>query len=134
VAVGWQQYSWLPDVSLAKPDSLTTSVVLNSDRPVQVARSNSVKDLDGERQPTVLFPAGTEAVLVWPDGSTKPVASLTVRATEYTVGKNGPTSMPATLPSTSAYTYAVELTADEAAASGASDVKFNRPVFHYVEN
>src|SRR5256885_12552174 len=57
-----------------------------------------------------------------------------VRATEYTVGPNGPKAMPAKLPSTSAYTYAVELSADEAIAAGARDLRFSQPVPVYVEN
>jgi len=57
-----------------------------------------------------------------------------VRATEYTVGPGGPAAMPAALPSTSAYTYAVELSADEAAAAGAMAVQFTQPVVLYVEN
>src|SRR5439155_14837708 len=52
----------------------------------------------------------------------------------YTIGVSGPKSMPAALPSTSGYTYAVELSVDEAAAAGATDVQFNQPVVHYVEN
>ena len=35
---------------------------------------------------------------------------LSVRATEYTVSDSGPAAMPAALPPTSAYTYAVEYT------------------------
>ena len=69
-----------------------------------------------------------------PDGSTQPLTSLTVRATEYTVGPNGPAAMPAPLPPTSAYTYATELSVDEAVAAGATTVTFTKPVAVYVEN
>ncbi|MEX0703643.1 MAG: RHS repeat-associated core domain-containing protein [Planctomycetales bacterium] len=82
----------------------------------------------------MVFPQGTQATLVLADGTTRPVDSLSVRATEYTVGKNGPAAMPAVLPPSSAYTYAVELSADEALAAGARDVRFEKPVYHYVEN
>ena len=78
-----------------------------------MARGSVVTDADGTRQATVLFPAGTLAVQVMPDGSTQPLTTLSVRATEYTVGPNGPKAMPASLPPTSGYTYAVELSADE---------------------
>src|SRR5205085_1266161 len=61
-------------------------------------------------------------------------ASISVRATEFTVGPNGPAAMPGALPATSAYTYCVELSADEAMAVGATEVQFNQPVFTYVEN
>ena len=58
---------------------------------------------------------GVFANLHFADGTVLLAQSqLAVRATEYTVGPSGPDAMPATLPPTSGYTYAVELTADEA--------------------
>jgi len=42
--------------------------------------------------------------------------------------------MPAQLPPTSLYTYAAELTADEAVAAGATDVHFNQALPVYLEN
>ena len=42
--------------------------------------------------------------------------------------------MPNELPPSSGYTYAVELSADEAIAAGAKEVRFSRPVPFYVEN
>ena len=42
--------------------------------------------------------------------------------------------MPGVLPPTSGYTYAVELSADEAIAAGASSVVFSQPLANYVEN
>jgi len=52
-----------------------------------------------------------------PNGTTMPLSTLSIRATEYTVGDTGPAAMPATCPPTSAYTYAVEYSADEALAA-----------------
>ncbi len=102
---------------------------------MQVARGNVKMDADGSRQATVLFPAGTTAALVQPDGSTLPANTLNVRFTEYTVGTNGPKAMPGDLPPTSTYTYAVELGADESVAKvNGRDVVFNQPVVFYVEN
>jgi YD repeat-containing protein len=69
-----------------------------------------------------------------PDGTTKPLETLSIRATEYTVGKNGPERMPAPLPANSAYTYCIELSADEAIQANAKTVRFSKPVVHYVEN
>ena len=80
------------------------------------------------------MPAGTEAAMVLPGGTTQPLSTLHVRATEYTVGPNGPAAMPGELPPTSAYTYAVELSVDEAVTAGATTVQFNRPVIVHVEN
>ena len=85
-------------------------------------------------QPPSLFPQGTEAEMTLPDGTTQPLLTLNVRATEYTVGENGPKSMPAPLPPQSGYTYCIDLSVDEADAVGAKDVKFNQPVWFYVEN
>jgi hypothetical protein len=42
--------------------------------------------------------------------------------------------MPAPLPPTSGYTYAVEISADEALAAGATSVTLNQPIPFYVEN
>ena len=59
---------------------------------------------------------------------------LNIRATEFTIGDSGPAAMPGELPPTSAYTYAVEYSVDEANAQQAVDVEFNKPVVTYVDN
>ena len=85
----------------------------------------TVTDADGTRRATLLFSEGTDAEMVLPDGSTEPLDELHVRATEYTIGDAGPDAMPAVLPPSSGYTYAVELSADEAvdaARSGGLDL------------
>jgi RHS repeat-associated protein len=132
VRARWRDYAWLPDVVLVAVDGAAT--VVDTTRPVlQVARGSAVQDQDGSRRATLLFPAGTTAQLVLPGGQTSPLPTLTVRATEYTVGASGPQAMPAPLPPSSAYTYAVELGADEAAGAGGT-VKFSGPVPFYLEN
>jgi RHS repeat-associated protein len=130
----WQDYAWLPDVILVQMDSQVTSVDLSSNVPIQTARGSVVTDVDGTRQATLLIPQGTQAQMVFPDGSTQPITSLSVRATEYTIGPNGPNAMPAELPPTSGYTYAVELSADQAVSAGATEVHFSQPLYYYVEN
>jgi hypothetical protein len=51
------------------------------------------------------------------------------------VGEDGPNNMPGQLPANSAYTYAVELSADEATVKvNGKDVMFDQPVVFYVEN
>jgi len=132
--VPWQDYTVLPDVIMMPLDTNATTVELNMTAPMQIARGTVVMDTAGTRQATVLFPAGTTAVLEFADGSTQAIGVLTVRATEYTVGTNGPQAMPALLPPNSAYTYCVELSADEAILAGASTVRLNRPIYNYVEN
>ena len=118
---------------MAITKSLTT-VNLASSTPIQVARGSVSNDADGTRQAMMFFSQGTSAQMVMPDGTTQTLNSLNIRATEYTVGPNGPKSMSAELPPTSAYTYAVELSADEAVTAGATEVRFDKPVFFYVEN
>ncbi|NQT83340.1 fibronectin type III domain-containing protein, partial [bacterium] len=132
VNVPWQDYVWLPNVVLITVDTQVT--VVDFSEPIQVAQGSPVTDDDGARQATVLFPQDTQAQMVMPDGSTQPISTLSVRATEYTVGDNGPEAMPAELPPTSGYTYCVEFTADEALAASATDVQFDKPLYFYVEN
>jgi len=129
----WRDYTWLPDVMMLALDSNVTSVDVNS-ATIQTARGSVSSDADGNRQATLLFPAGMGATMTLPDGTTSPLSSLNVRATEYTVGDNGPMRMPADLPPSSGYTYAVELSIDEAIAAGASRVDFSEAVPVYLEN
>ncbi len=72
--------------------------------------------------------------MTMPDGSTEPLTTLDVRETEYTVGVMGPEAMPATLPPTSGYTYAVELSVDQAINAGATSVQFSEPLPFYLQN
>lgn len=97
---------------------------------------SSVVDADGTRRNTVLFPVGTTAEMRMLDGSLQAIPSMTVRATEYTVGDRGPTkALPGELPANSGYTYAVELSVDEQGrAAGATGVEFSQPLYDYVEN
>jgi len=73
------------------------------------------------------MPENAHAALVLPDGSTRSLSSGTFRATEYTVGEEGPSAMPGDLPPNVAYTWAVELSLDEAQEAGATSVEFDRP-------
>ena len=129
----WADYVWADDVVLVPADTAVTLISSGAATP-QVARGTVVSDVDGTRQATILFSPGTQASLMMPDGSTRPAGSLSIRATEYTVGTTGPTAMPAALPAGSGYTYCVELTADEVAAASATGVAFTQPVNVYLEN
>jgi RHS repeat-associated protein len=130
--VPWHDYAWLPDVVMIPADQQVTNINLNTNSPLQVARGSEVVDDDGRRQASLVFPQGTQAEFVLSNGNREPVNELSVSITEYTVGTTGPNSMPAELPPTSGYTYAVEYKAIEAA--GAKEVRFDRPLIHYVEN
>lgn len=130
----WQDYAWLPDVVMIPLDPQMTTVNLGTGSPMQVARGSVSTDDLGPRQAIILFPQGTTASMILPDGTAQALGALSVRATEYTVGPSGPAAMPAELPPASAYTYAVELSADEAISAGAVSVQFNQPVISYVDN
>lgn len=132
--VPWQDYVVLDDVVMIQYDSQVSVIDLTQTDEIQVARGSVQTDLIGSRQATLLFPPGTQATMVMPDGSTQPITTLSVRATEFTVGPNGPQSMPGELPPNVAYTYAVDLTVDEALAAGAKNVVFAEPIPLYVEN
>lgn len=131
----WQQWAVLDDVVMVALDPAVTPLDLSAgSNTLQVARGSVVSDADGSRRATVLIPPGTTAELVLPDGSRQALASAQFRATEYTVGPNGPRAMPAPLPPTSGYTYAVELSFDEAIAAQAKSVRFSQKLPVYVEN
>ena len=119
---------------LTELDPRVSVVDLAAPGGVQVAEGSLVTDADGSRQARLLFDPGTSASAVLPDSSTIPLDTMHVRITEYTVGERGPQAMPAPLPLTSAYTYALNISADEAAALGAKRVDLSEPVSLYVEN
>jgi hypothetical protein len=130
----WNDYMRLPDVVLIPADPNVTVIDLSAPIPIQVARGSVISDTDGQRQETLLFPQGTTAWMTFSNATTQTLTTLSVRATEYTVGPSGLIAMPAELPPNSAYTYAVEFSADEATAAGAEDVWFDPPIPSYNEN
>lgn len=130
----WRDYIYSPDVVMIPVDSKVTAINLSTATTIQAAQSNISTDIDGSRQATVLFPVGTLASMVLADGTVQALTTLNVRATEYTVGVNGKNAMPGDLPATSGYTYAVELSVDEAIAAGAKTVNFSQPIPVYVDN
>jgi len=132
VRAPWRDYVWLPEVALVPLDPIVTTVDFSE--PIQVAQGSLVSDDDGSRRANVLLSQGTIAEMVLPSGATQALDRLDIRITEYTVGENGPDAMPAVLPPTSGYTYCVEISADQALAAGASEVRFSTPIYQYVED
>ena len=131
--IPWQRYVNYPEVTLSQLDSASQIVSLDSGEPMQVFRASIVSDSDGTRQATLLIPTNTTGQKIYPDGTVVPLGNITLRATEYTVGENGFDATPADLPPTSAYTYAVEYSADEALEDGVT-VQFSQPIYSYLEN
>ncbi|MBK1722057.1 hypothetical protein CKO23_07295 [Thiocystis violacea] len=135
VDVPWQDFAIVDDVVLVVRDAKVTRIDLTDTTEMQVAQGSVITDDDGTRQATLLIPAGTQASRFLEDGSTEPLSTLTLSITEYTVGANGPQSMPAPLPPTSGYTYAVDIGVEEAAVrKDGQDVVFDQPVPYYVDN
>ncbi|WP_158223976.1 MULTISPECIES: fibronectin type III domain-containing protein [unclassified Cohnella] len=134
VLAPWKEYGWLPDIAMKPYDTQVTTIQMDEPTEYQVARGSVVTDEAGSRQATILFAPGTTATMTMPDGTTQPLDSLNVRATEYTVGDRGPAAMPGELPTFVGYTYAVELSVDEAVVAGATEVRFNQPTYLYVDN
>lgn len=128
-----KSYRALDDIVLTPLDASATTVSLPASAP-QLASGSLQQDADGSRRAEVLFESGTSAVMTKTDGTSTPLPALTVRATEYTVGSDGMNALPAELPPSSGYMYAVELSVDEATAAGAEHVVFDRPVALYVDN
>jgi hypothetical protein len=126
-----RDYAWLPDVGVIPFD---TGDYGRSQCAAMRARGSAVSDANGARRATILFPQGTSASLIMPNGTTQTVSSLNIRATEFTVGANGPAAMPASLPPSSGYTYCAELSVDEAVAASATNVRFSQALPVYVEN
>jgi len=129
----WNAFLNAPAIAMIAADPAVTTIVAGAPA-AQVARGTRTEDADGVRQATLIVPSGIQATMTLPTGETRPLSSLSVRATEYTVGPNGVKAMPATLPPNSGYTYAVEFSADEAVDAGAASVQFSRPIAVYVEN
>jgi hypothetical protein len=135
IHVPWQDYVYVDEVSLIELDEKVTVIDLTDESAgMQVARGSVETDADGPRQATVLFPAGTTAQAISADGEPLELEQISFRATEYTVGERGPNMMPGDLPANVGYTYAVELSVDEALAAAATSVEFDQAVPFYVEN
>lgn len=133
ITTEWLEYTVIDDVVLVPYDSRSTVVTFGANS-MQVVEGSIAEDATGVRRAVLLVPAGTTAIIELPDGTTQAAATLTLRATELTVGTLGPSAMPAELPPGSGYTYCVELSADEAVAADARTIRFSRQLPLYVEN
>ena len=130
----WEDYDRIEDLVMVPVDGAVTRIVEDSDAPFQVAAGSQTTDADGTRRGLLLFPDGLQATMTLPDGREQPLGDMNVRITEFTAGDQGIEAMPGSLPGTSGYTYAAELSVDEALAERATRVDFDRPVINYVQN
>lgn len=131
----WQDYLVVDELVMIALNAKTTTIDLTASVAMQVAQGSPVTDKDGTRQATLMIPQGTQAQVYNADGTLRSTTTLNLHLTEYTQGDNGPAAMPGPLPPNSAYTYAVEIKADEAALKfSGKDAVFDRPVPFYVDN
>ncbi len=115
------------DVTMLKIDEKVTTINLNDSTP-QIHSSTIVTDDRGSRATTLVFNGVTQATVKSPDGSTRTLDSINVRATEFKT----PESMPSDLPIETAYTYCSDITVD--GVKDDESVEFNAPVIMYVDN
>ncbi|MFT3777052.1 MAG: RHS repeat-associated core domain-containing protein [Ottowia sp.] len=129
----WRDWAIAPDVVLLPYDAQYTLITGGAAQP-QMYWGSTISDGRGDRRTSVYFPAGTQATAVMPDGSTRALAQMNVRVSEYTVGSRGPQAMPAELNLAVGYTWAANFTVDEAETIGAKSVRFNKPVVAHIDN
>ncbi len=133
VDVPWQGFGQAEDAIMLPVDPQTTTINLTQ-QAQQVAVGSVSTDDNGTRQAVLVVPAGTQAMMDLPDGTTVALDTFNVHITEFTVGDAGPSAMPAPLPLNTQYTYAVDYSTDEGLAAGAKSVRFTQPIYHYSEN
>ena len=105
VAVGWQEIEYAGDVFMTALSARSlVAEVSGTSTTAQTLVGDSVSDSSGTRQAVFNLPSGIQAWIVDSSGDTVSASSLTLRATEYTVGTTGPQAMPGVLPANSAYT------------------------------
>lgn len=129
-----RDFTPIDDLMMVTLDPNVTEVPLGEITEIVEARGSVIRDGAGTRQGTILVKPGVTATMKFADGTSKPISNLALRVTEFTVGENGPKQMPGPLPPSSGYTYAAELSVDEAIAEQASSVEFSSPLPYYVEN
>ncbi|MBV8618066.1 MAG: hypothetical protein JOY84_04315, partial [Curvibacter sp.] len=136
VKPAWRDWTVVDDLVLLARSPHYSDIDLGPEAPdgLRLAWGPLSVDERGRRRPVMLFPAGVKASLKLPDGRQQTLNHLTLRATEYTVGPLGPAAMPGELPVSVGYTYAVDISVDEAEVQGARSVRFSEAVPVYVDN
>jgi len=127
VDVPWNGFAIIDPIVMIAADTKATTINFDGN-PATIMNHNStpVSDEFGTRSCTLVFTGDNRAYEVDANGNTiRELTTGTVRATEFATIE----SMPSVLPPTSAYTYCVELSFDEA-----KRVQFDQPVVVWVDN
>ena len=123
-----------PSVMMIARNPVAGRVPLDEMQAPVLVRGPVEQDRDGQRAHALMFRPGTRAMAMMPSGQGVELSDLTVRVTEFTVGERGSEAMPGDLPANSGFTYAADLSVDEAEAMGAMDLVFDPPLVSYVDN
>lgn len=135
VGAEWNGARRLDDVMMLAPDPAATRVNLDRASGISVVRGSAVDDGDGLRRGTLLVPPSLRAHMRTRDGQRRALSgTATFRITDYTDKRYGTRAMPGELPPTTSFTYAAELSLDEALAARATRVDFDQPIPFYIEN
>ena len=135
VDVPMGDFVWMDDLIMRPLDTKKTVLAIGgSDSGFSVAQSSVMTDADGPRRVSLLVPNSTFVTIKNADGSIAKsgLSTITMSASEFTVGPNGSLAMPARLPPTSKYTYATSFKIDE--ADDNQTVEFSRTLYAYVDN
>ncbi len=128
-----KDWSYTPDITLLQKDSKATTIDLSKNE-IQTHISSTVTDERGSRNIAIVFDKNTHAYVTSMSAYATDYAPkrelkrFKVRATEFKT----PNSMPGNLPSTSAFTYCVDITVD--GVEDDESVVFDKPVVTYVDN
>jgi RHS repeat-associated protein len=131
----WGGTDFAADIVLVDVDSKVTAVAFSAPTGTLASGTTTAFDasMSGDNAPSrtaaVFFPSG---VVVNADGSS--VGSANFRVTEYTVGSNGKSRMPADVAANTMYTYAAEFSLESATGTRYDNVQFSTPVISYVDN
>ncbi|WP_324171212.1 RHS repeat-associated core domain-containing protein [Sulfurimonas sp.] len=122
-----KEWSIAPSVTMLEVDTKVTTIMLGTTAPL-IHTSTPIVDDRGERSTTLVFNNISNATVTSADGTTRNLTKIAVRATEFKT----PKSMPADLPTQSAYTYCSDLQVD--GVGDDENITFNAPVIMYVDN
>ncbi len=127
----WNNFTELADVVMSEIATTATPITLAA-AAYQDAAGDTESDAAGTRTGRILIPPGTTGQVVAEDGTVTALpTNVSLRIKEFTVGPDGADAMPGPLPYTSGYTYAMDLSLDEAPSGR---VEFSTPLPYYVEN
>ncbi|HET7251821.1 MAG TPA: RHS repeat-associated core domain-containing protein [Gemmatimonadales bacterium] len=130
-------YLIVDDVAMVGKSAIKTTVDTSS---TQVAIGRFANDANGDRDVRLVLPRGNVSTVFKANGDSAKFGPTKVRATEFTIGTDGPAGMPALLPPGSAYTYCLDLRLDQtdslANAAGTPNLqtKFSKPITCFVKN